>query len=383
MSYFVVERNGDGGGLRIPLPTAFETREAAIAALSAATGSGEVILTGEVFIADLGSAVPVLVMAAAPPVASAPEPEVEAEPEVEPEGEAEPEVEPEVEAEPEPEVEVEVFESTSGDFIIEDALPEPAELDEASAEAAYTTWEPLADEAPEASTLADALKRAAISLEDEGVVAPDSVISEMTAHETPLEDADEAETMLAEPPLADAAEPETTSEWPWANIEAYEVSADAAESDEESLEPEADIVVEVAEPASVSAPEIGIAELVESLGGDAPIITSAPPEGEEAYVPRPVILGDYADSAEPGAETEDPFAVVEVPEVAAVEVPEVAESLEPAADASQVSLDGGYAPAGVLDLGEYTCQDCVYSNTCPKVGQVTPAECGSFQWKSE
>jgi hypothetical protein len=42
----------------------------------------------------------------------------------------------------------------------------------------------------------------------------------------------------------------------------------------------------------------------------------------------------------------------------------------------------GYAGDGGLDMSEYTCNDCVYANTCPKVGQVTPAECVSFQWKS-
>ena len=42
-----------------------------------------------------------------------------------------------------------------------------------------------------------------------------------------------------------------------------------------------------------------------------------------------------------------------------------------------------YTPAGDLDLDGYTCDDCVYVNTCPKVGQSTPKECGSFQWKSD
>ena len=42
----------------------------------------------------------------------------------------------------------------------------------------------------------------------------------------------------------------------------------------------------------------------------------------------------------------------------------------------------GYEPTGDLDLGAYTCNDCVYSNTCPKVGEVTPADCGTFQWRS-
>lgn len=381
MSYFVVERNGDGGVLRIPLPTAYETREAAIAALSAATGSGEVTLTGEVFIADLGSAIPVLVMAAAPPVAPAPEPEagsveVPADEAPEVESEAEPEAEPQPEAEPEPESETDVVETVAGDFIIEEAVLEAPELDEAAAEVAYTTWEPLADESPETSTLADALKRAANSLEDEGVVAPDSIIGGPALDEAPLEEAAESDVTLAEPLLPEVDTAEAGAEWPWANIESYEVPADAAETVEEPLKDDAEADAEVAEPVSVATPESEIADLVQSLAGDAPIITSAPPEGEEAYVPRPVILGDYVDAAESSVETEDPFAASE-DSVAAEDVPETV------ADVPEVSLDGGYAPMGALDLGEYTCQDCVYANTCPKVGQVTPADCGSFQWKSE
>jgi hypothetical protein len=48
-----------------------------------------------------------------------------------------------------------------------------------------------------------------------------------------------------------------------------------------------------------------------------------------------------------------------------------------------VELDvGPYEVSGELILERYTCDDCVYANTCPKVGESTPAECGSFQWKA-
>lgn len=392
MSYFVVERSGDGGVLHIPLPTAFETREAAIAALSAATGSGEVTLTGEVFIADLGSAVPVLVMAAPVPVApveTSPEESLleaaEDEAAVEPAAEATTEIEAE-----EVETVSDVSEADTSDFIIEDAEPEPEALDEQAADEVYTSWEPIPDVTTGGSTLADALKRATTTLEDEGVVAPDSIVAGPDLDEVPVDDVAEVVPSLGEPPIAEAIETEAAEEWPWANVQSYEVPAQ--ESDIDAAAEVADPTSLVAEPAGVPAAEGDIQALVESLAEDAPIITSAPPEGEEVYVPHPVILGDYGDapSVPEDADLEATVPVEEEPEeIETAELPDI-EIGEPAdvadvaaVDAVAPSLEGGYAPTGDLDLGEYTCQDCVYSNTCPKVGEVTPAECGSFQWKSE
>ena len=40
-----------------------------------------------------------------------------------------------------------------------------------------------------------------------------------------------------------------------------------------------------------------------------------------------------------------------------------------------------YEP-GELALDSYTCDDCVYVNTCPKHHQDKPATCGSFQWRA-
>lgn len=356
MSYFVVERSGDGGVLRIPLPTGYETREAAIAALSAAAGSGEVTLAGEVFIADLGSAVPVLLMAA---VAPAPAAEVTAGEQARevPDVESEPKVDEVAEVEVSAPVEIEAAETGPGDFILEEADAVPAVLDQAAADEVYTSWAPIPDVTTRGAALADAIKRATTTLEDEGVVAPESVLTEAGADESTVEEPSDAGGALGEAPMEQAADAEPASEWPWANIESYEVPADGAQPVDEMVVADASTASVVAEPAGAVPLDQDVAAMVESLGEDAPIITSAPPEGEEAYLPHPLILGDYAEA--PSG-----------PEEAAV-------------DAFEVPLEGGYAPTGDLDLGEYTCEDCVYSNTCPKVGQVTPADCGSFQWKSE
>lgn len=394
MAYFVVLRSGDSA-LSIPLPDAFPTREAAIAALSAAAGSGSLVLDGEVFIADLSTAVPVLVMQTAP--AAAPQAEE-----------------------------------------AEDVVPL---MDAVGAETAYADWTPAL---VEEDSLAAALKRAATSLEDEGIVAPASV--EATPDlETAADDAVEEEEVVeagesTPSENVDAAvveEPEAVEaeerSWPWANVEAYTAPIDEAEAiaepagednaplgqdDELSVrlaaleepvgdtadsEPaqdqdfvaEPDAPATVAEPMGVPSDSDSLSEALRALTGapepyvqDSPIITSAPAEGEDAYVPRPVILGDYADVAvpadAPSMADADPVATQDTTTVQ--ETPVDAFGFDGGALAADPELavpEVGYEATGDLDLAGYTCQDCVYSNTCPKVGQSSPKDCGSFQWRSE
>jgi hypothetical protein len=396
MSFFVVERNSLDSSLSVPLPEEFPTREAAIAALSAATAAGSVSLTGEVFIADLSAAVPVLVMQTPTPVPSIPETDdgvVEDSDGDVAEADA-------IAAEPE-----------TGVAEVENVAEAVGELDAPAADAAYASWEPLGEVQDEEASLAEALKRATTSLEDEGIVAPSSIESAPIANAADdlealidavaEEEADQpaAASEVTEPAsvtLADA-EKSATSEWPWANIESYEVSeastgvptdvdaesdvadaALAADEDAESREPEgegeeaAEPAIEAAVVESDAAPdeEGDLAEVLADLTGsfdepaveDGPIITGAPSEGEDAYVPRPVILGDYADAG--GGVPADVSVAADF-------------GVQPGA------AEEGYAPDGELDLGEYTCQDCIYSNTCPKVGEASPADCGSFQWKSD
>jgi len=80
-----------------------------------------------------------------------------------------------------------------------------------------------------------------------------------------------------------------------------------------------------------------------------------------------VILGDYGEipSDEVSAVFEEPGGAGEGASKDEASTPEL-----------------GYEASGLLDMSAYTCSDCIYSNTCPKVGEVTPAECGTFQWRS-
>lgn len=396
MAFFVVERAADST-LSIPLPDAFPTREGAIAALSAATSSGALRLSGEIFIADLGTAVPVLVMAAAAPLADA----VGA-------------------VTPEP-LEVDLEEALVGPLGDE---TEAAEV-EVALEELYIA--PAAEE--DEDSLAEAIKRATMSLEDEGIIAPASIepepaamptgvaepasvrmAAEAEAPEEPAAEEPAAEEPEEEPDEAPAEAGEPQESWPWANIESYEAGEtedDEAADDPAVTEDQESEEIPEQPPFAVEADvKVELYDLTSDLDPATRIITSAPAEGEDAYLPRPVILGDYgADAsteeipAAPIAELEPEADDIEISEprsvadiAASLEEPidtvegdaESVDLFEPTAvEIVEASVEEGYAATGELNLAEYSCQDCIYSNTCPKVGDATPADCGSFQWRSE
>lgn len=347
MAFFVLEKDLTSASLKLPIDGAYDTREDALGALSAAVTAGRATVSGQVYVVDLDTALPVLVMPAPAAAAVAP------------------------------------VDAPAEDVV----APEAAEPD-----VAPTPTTIVAGGLAEGS-LADALKRAANSLEDEGIIAPDSIdaedfsfeddLGEDTAAEevsgAPVPDAaDDVATSIdiAEPMSAVRDEPveilEAPADWPWANVEAF---SEAPETDTVVIESPVETAEDVPAPVKVDEPDT--------------LITSAPPLGEEAYVPRPVILGDYADLksesasdtvaiAEPAASEDDEAAAGStIGEESPLDIP-----VEAVAPESGSPAEMAYEPTGELDLSTYSCNDCVYSNTCPKVGEVTPAECGTFQWRS-
>lgn len=247
------------------------------------------------------------------------------------------ESEPEAEPEPEPEPVSAIFEDEE---VIEVPVVEAPAVEIAEPE--ETTPEPVAP-----ADIADDLSAVIASLSYTG------------------------EPALVEPAPADVEEAGNVTEpagddgtWPWLNV--GEVDPGAA------VEPEFEVPTE---PASITVPESEAEVVAESEFVVEPVVTPEPemtpePEvvpvveaepvlladdslianvatDEESFAPQPVIMGDYPDS--PG-------------------IPEAPTTV--------------YEPAGDLSLADYTCADCIYSNTCPKVNESTPAECGSFQWKA-
>jgi hypothetical protein len=100
-------------------------------------------------------------------------------------------------------------------------------------------------------------------------------------------------------------------------------------------------------------------------------------------------LDDLADEAQAQSDPEaDIGAVASVPSPPPLGAA-VASVVEPLG-IQEAAVSGSVAVAAVaedvadpaLDLHEYTCDDCVYVNTCPNQHQKAPTECGSFQWKS-
>ncbi len=377
MSYFVIEFDAVTGSVSVPVPRVFESREVALEELAGAIAAGLVSVRGQVMVVDLTSGVPVLMMpgvTAAPPASVEPEPLEGSERQLETEPEAAEAAETPAVPEPEP------MDESTADAVY--SIPGAADVDESGPD----FDEPSAEGSV---VLADALRRAATSLEEEGVIAPESIGGE-----------------------ADEAVP-AAIDWPWETV---------------------------------------AAEAPSGLADDDRLITSGPLDGGEAYMPKPVIMGDYANvlpivepasadddepfstihespleeaaqaddepvsaiaeaaaalgalgasagsstgPAEPMSALHDPFGehttVLDLEEPSEMAQPDEAAVPEPSDTVSSIAgesiLDAGeetgYEASGGVDLATYTCNDCVYANTCPKVGQAAPADCGSFQWRAD
>lgn len=337
MAFFLVDRDKIEGSLRLLSADAFATREDALAALPGLLDLGD--SPRDVFVCDLDAAMPVLFM-------------------------------------PQP-VDVPVPVAIEVEAVVDVATEPAAGVWEAPVVEEVEEIDLVSDESDQ-QDLADALRRAAISLEAEGIVAPEPTPSASQLEDLPVdlpvvesagvEDApdedgstfdDELATAIAslgvEMPVEVVSEepvlPETApSEWPWENVEPVEESAVGASAEDDLLAPEA-------------------------------------PESEE-FVPRPVIMGDYGDvpAEQPSITEVEPVTTPEEMQTppeselgtqsVTMEDVSIAEEL-----AAVETAPAAYEP-GDLELEEYTCDDCIYANTCPKAGASSPSECGSFQWKS-
>jgi hypothetical protein len=366
MAFFLLGRERPAGELRLISTELFDSRQQALDALGLLSGqSGFEHTDAEVFVVDLDAATPVLLVATPGPT-PVPEPESElevpAEPEVTDEAETVGVWESPVEPEPEP-VEPAIAEAVLAEESEEPTeQPEPAEEESAERETPTETRVP-------GGGLRDALAGAAVTLEESGIVAPDSV------GPTPGEPAD-------------------APAWPWDSAKAGEPVAEVAPEPEPEPAPEP-----VYTPGPYDEPAID--------GGDSLI----GPGDEDAFeLNRPVILGAYeesppaVDEAEVVAEPESEPELVTGPAVDPAEVsmeavladveplePEVAD--QPAAaeakDISDLAAEPGLGEIPVAPSAEagdessaMTCDDCVYVNTCPNKDDRDPSTCGSFQWKS-
>jgi hypothetical protein len=230
------------------------------------------------------------------------------------------------------------------------------------------------------------------------------------AWEAPLADGEDVPPMAEGPDTAPeaAAERPVAQAGPAITPPSDEDLAASVQAAATALEPSA----EVASPDADGGLDDLLVAFDESPAAEPDAIDDAGPEaGQEAAVLVDVDTPTQVEAATDEAADADPAAaVVEQGETAPVDVPaelpakspddaEIQWPWEKPGDDEPVlpvreSLGAVEAPAqpdateekayepAALNLQQYTCDDCVYVNTCPNREQKAPYECGSFQWKS-
>jgi hypothetical protein len=266
------------------------------------------------------------------------------------------------------------------------AAPELVALDELAPE------EAAGDNPAEPEMDADAPEAGAQWPWDLPVIAPEGLVDAAAPVEEPPTEDLIAEPLTGEPVIAD--EPQigesVATEQPFEPTAQVPVpeAADAPVAEDEPVAAMPSSAVEGPGAATAVVSE----EPAEDVGAAIPV-TSQPDEDEPLIVE--LDAGDPGEPVDPmdafrvsGGEPEVDDAVaapVREPTPLIVAEPQSVLDAEAAA-AMRPADDGGaedrvYEP-GALNMNEYTCDDCVYVNTCPNQHQKKPAECGSFQWRS-
>lgn len=379
MGFYLLGRGREAGEMRLVSTVMYADRQSALDALSQISSEAAYAhRDAEVFVADLDQAVPVLVVASAAPAAVVSVAETD-----------------------DPAAEV-----VTEEIVVEEPIAE-AVLDDLEAAEVIEASELDVQEPP---SLAESLKKAADTLESEGIVAPESVGS------------------------ATASEPEA---WPWEKPGAPEpelesvpdaVAVDAEDTEPEvdpkAIEPEPEPEIFEPEPALESETEPGISEPEPELAAPAyvpdPFEEPAVDAGdllssrEDVDVSRTVVMGAYAEDEEPipvppVAEFDETTAVEPIEALPAEPAPEApvlvdaSESEPPALAVLELEDDDDEITGMLADLetieqparisaqgaqedeqngAALTCDDCVYVNTCPNKDEFEPVSCGNFQWKS-
>ncbi len=430
MGYCVIEQCADGS-LRILAGGVHGSRAEAKDALERALSQGVESVTGEVLIVDLSDAIPVVivtplpVLAGEPPVAGTLESDL-------PYGAGESALEAGPAAEPLPgpfgAVPFTAFETSSlgvpvsGDAVsmfgdaFEAQATEPAlesDLEEPMvfAAAAVPGIDPLvAEAAPEAVTMwpvdlpafAGVVRQTARHLETESEpLVPEAEFVESSVAFVaddgglkPEPESEPASTPSDDPiasadarPLETVVSSDGPESWPW--IAEY-VPPEQASTGPLSVPVEDDTVPGVgagswepdAPEDTVVASEPSGAE--DSEGALGPEDLEEPEESEESLLESPPLIVDAQGVAEDSAEAASAGSVEVVPDTPSVGADQHLEVLgaEPAPSTPPAADLPGFAASGEMQLDEYSCDDCVYTDACPRSGQVAPAECGAFQWRA-
>lgn len=343
MAFFLIGR-GPEDDLRLLSESFFESRQEAMAELSRISADPEFSQWDtDVFVLDLEQGVPVLLVR--PQSAELPMSAIgEHEPDTEAEGAAESSA-PDVSEAPE------AFEPAEPIGAEEPELAEEY-VGEASA---------VADEheAAEQGDLRDALLRTTEHMSAEGIVPPPSAgLSDVgEAPEVPEEmvtPPEEEPEMTPEEASEAEAEPGAENAWPWA------AAPPPPESVTDAVSPDIANVYEALE-AEASAD-------LEPEAAAEGMPASADVDAESAADDSDFILD--LDAIQPVALDENPA------QEGGSEEPTATDQAEESA-LPEASGEDSYSST----LTDYTCEDCVYVETCPNRDQRAPKDCGSFQWK--
>jgi hypothetical protein len=357
MANFLIGRGADGT-LQLLSANAYESRQEAMVELSRITSESSFSQWDlEVFVVDLDAGVPVLLVR---PQSGDPSVDVASEAS-----------------------EASDVDAQDGD----DATTEPAQAD---AEASSDSAEPC-DES--SSDLRDALQRTTEQMSAEGIVPPESA---------GLEPTQEPSKPQAEPPTAD----DIAEEEPEASL-GEDATPDETEPDAIEDAPEAD-VEDVASPEQqpeVDAVQEGGEQDQAWPWSEAPPAPAAEPgvspEIADVYqgleqMEQPAQTGESALDAAPEAKEAGSDFILDIDAIqpvamepqgsdAAAPPQQPVEDMTPDSSPEDVVTPPTEEPLGADEfhssMTEYTCEDCVYMETCPNRGQREPKDCGSFQWK--
>ena len=433
MGFFLIGRGADDS-VRLLSSSLFATRQDALAELSRLSAQpGYDAWELEVFVADLESGAPVLLVRPEASETRAPVPEALAEAAAPVEQAAEPVAEPQA---PEPAAVVPEAESVSDVPVApEPAVGQTAQDGPAQAAPAAATLGEIAapvaglaaggaavlaaDSAPEAEAeptaapadqdpLRDALLRTTEHMTAEGIEPPASAGLGIPAEGEPAL-ASTAEQAPAEPFGAEPAAaidetafaPAVATEiaagtWPWLETPAEpsapkEPDASAPVETSQVLEP-------LGEPAPLPEEAPGPGDQTEEARPEADVAPAAVEDAQEPMSQMPAAQGVAAEPSddEPEGESESDF-ILDLEGIQPVQIgtheaalgqqaaPAEEASTAEAAPANQPTATPGYekdsSASATSLLTEYTCDDCVYVDTCPNRDQRLPKDCGSFQWR--
>ncbi len=345
MGFFVIGRDVQDGSLLLLTSVEHPTREEAVRALGELAAKGAVDAARlDVYVMDLATGTPTLVVPVAPQL-TAPFERVAAD------AMRAPLEEVATVAETPVEVELETI-------VVEEPLAEEAPT---AADLADVAHDLVADEVSE---LASAIRRAAASLESEIATgeAPATGPVEATPSGVASEEGEQASVIDA---TAEAVEPEPAAE--------PSSGAPAADAFESLITPPS-----IDEEVAFRPVVLGDYGLGESGEPPEPLASAQPVTPEPTWEPPVSESDEEARIAEPMSALRDAPPLAQEP----VEPAAPSTTAGPGPSETPEAAPAGYEPSGELELDAYTCQDCMYANTCPKVGQVRPADCGSFQWKA-